>query len=324
MIERNEMSYAGLRRFWKQKHPAYMVPSGFCPQEVPPLKPNGKVDCGTLPTPPANDGPVPGLEPRSVVEVLLLQIWEDVLDRRPIGLDDDLFDLGGHSLLGIRIRLLARVEKTFGKRLTSVNVFEASTDRKMADLLDSCGSTAANSRLIPISSSGAGSPLFLIGPQPLVRPLILRLADSHPVIGFLQPDATAFEPPFRMPDIAERYVRMLREYQPHGPYSLAGWCVDGVLAFEMAQQLRTAGDGVPVVILIDSFNPARWQCESRWATRRSAYLHDRTARQRTKPVVRRLFHKLHVWTDRRRLGNQLRSFDEILSVANSDLHAAPV
>ena len=331
---------AVLRQFLKQKLPAYMVPSRVCPLEALPLTLNGKIDRSALSTPLANDRPVPGPEPRGVVEVLLLQIWEDVLGRRPIGLDDDFFDLGGHSLLGMR--LLAGVERAFSKRLTLVNFFEAPTVRKMAELLKSSGSTAAHSRLIPISSSGSGSPLFLIGPQPLFRPLILRLAENHPVIGFLQPEAAAFEPPFRMESIAQRYIRMLREYQPHGPYSLAGWCVDGVLAFEMAQQLRAAGEEVPVVILIDSFNRTRSQSGSRWAacwdrlkfharnlahldlSEKSVYLGDRldTARQHTKSALWRLFYQLHVWTDRR-LNDQLRSFDRILSAANRDYLPLP-
>ncbi len=331
---------ADLRQFLKQKLPSYMVPSRIYPLEALPLTLNGKIDRSALSTPRANDRPVPGPEPRGVVEVLLLQIWEDVLGRRPIGLDDDFFDLGGHSLLGMR--LLAGVERAFSKRLTLVNFFEAPTVRKMAELLKSSGSTAAHSRLIPISSSGSGSPLFLIGPQPLFRPLILRLAGNHPVIGFLQPEAAAFDPPFRLEDIAERYIRMLREYQPRGPYSLAGWCVDGMLAFEMAQQLRATGEDVPVVILIDSFNRARSPYGSRWAAGRdrlkfharnlahldfsskSAYLVDRldTAREHTKRVVWSWFYKLHVWTDRR-LNDQLRSFERVLSVANSDYLPLP-
>jgi|GEM_PF-3767923 len=86
-----------------------------------------------------------------MIEVLLTQIREDVLHRRPIGLDDDFFDLGGHSLLGAT--LLADVERAFCDQLTLINLFEASTVRKMAELLKSSGSRAAYSRLVPISSS---------------------------------------------------------------------------------------------------------------------------------------------------------------------------
>ena len=324
---------AALREFLKAKVPAYMMPSTFVSRETLPHTPNGKVDRNALAALPPNERTVSGAEPRGMVEVLLLQIWEDILRRRPIGVDEDFFDLGGHSLLGMR--LIAAVERAFQKRLTLVDFFEAPTVRKMAELLRSSGSSAAHSRLVPISSSGSGQPLFLIGPQPLFRPLILRLAEHHPVIAFLQPEASSFEPPFRIEDIAAQYIRMLREYQPHGPYSLAGWCVDGVLAFEMAQQLRAAGEQVPSIVLIDSFNPARWQYESRWIARRDRltyharnlahldsprrfdYLLDRmqTMRRDIRRLAWRWFYKLHILTDRR-LDDRARSFDQILAVAN--------
>jgi thioesterase domain-containing protein len=329
-----------LREFLKQKLPAYMIPSTYLASKTLPLTPNGKLDRKALPAPQLNHVPVRCRESLGSIEVLLLQIWEDLLQRRPIGLDDDFFDLGGHSLLGVR--LLASIERAFRRRLSLANFFEAPTVRKMAGLLRRSGSKTAHSRLIPISSSGDGAPLFLIGPQPLFRPLILRLAKRNPVIGFLQPDPTDLKPPFRTRDLAGSYVGMLREYQPHGPYSLAGWCADGVLAFEMAQQLRVAGEEVPVVILIDSFNPARWKYESHWAARwdrskfharnmahldfrhQYAYLKDRleTARRHTKRVFWPFFCKLHIWTERR-LNDQSRLFDQILSVANREYLPLP-
>src|SRR5262249_47194345 len=190
----------------------------------------------------------------------LLQMWEDVLRRRPVGLDDDFFELGGLSLLGTQ--LLVRIEEAFGVQLTVVNLLNAPTVRKMAELLKSSGSTIAHSRMIPLSSSAEAPPLFLPAPHPLLRPFILRVPEQPPVVGFMQPTSTRLAPPFRMADIAEQYVRMLREYQPHGPYSIAGWCMDGVLALEMAEQLRAAGEEVPMVVFIDTPNPARWKYES--------------------------------------------------------------
>ena len=209
-------------------------------------------------SPPMTDANIPS----GLLETLLTQIWEDMLDRRPIGMEDDFFELGGDSLLGAR--LLARVDRIFGKKLTVAWFFEAPTIRRMAKILQSAGSSIVASQVIGIRSSGSHPPLYVISPQPLIRALTLRLLDDQPLFGISDVDSSTLPEPYRLEDIAARQVAALREFQPEGPYLLAGWCADGIIAYEMAQQLRAQGQSVPLVVMFDSFNRSRSTNESRW------------------------------------------------------------
>ena len=284
-----------------------------------------------------------GRSPRGIVEMVLLHIWEEELNRRPIGIYDDFFDLGGDSLLGAR--LLARVEETFGKELALASLFEVPTVARMASVLSespSQGYAFGPSKVIAIRSSGSLPPLFILGAQPLFRPLILNLPENLPVLGLSFPDLAELPVPFRIEDIAALQVEALRRFQPRGPYALMGWCAEGVLAYEMAQQFRAQGQEVSLVAMIDAFNPTRWKYESRWNSRRdrlrfhlanlsnldvraaSAYSRDRlrmVLRKTRQRLWRTLYH-LNLRTDRR-TGSPSRASDQILTFSVSRYVPAP-
>src|SRR4029077_9747624 len=126
---------ADLRRFLKETLPDYMIPSTFVPLDALPLTPNGKVDRQALPEPnPAR----PEQEkryatPRDAVEVELTRIWENVLGVHPVGIEDKFFDLGGHSLLAVRV--IAQIEKTFGRKLRLATIFQAQTIEQLGAIL---------------------------------------------------------------------------------------------------------------------------------------------------------------------------------------------
>ncbi len=124
-----------LREHLQRLLPDYMVPSAFVPLEALPLNASGKVNRNALPAP---MGPElnPGrtfVAPADKVEEQLAQIWEEVLEQKPIGATDNFFELGGHSLLAMR--LVARIENHFGKKIPVGTVFQARTVGQMARLL---------------------------------------------------------------------------------------------------------------------------------------------------------------------------------------------
>jgi amino acid adenylation domain-containing protein len=244
-------SEAELRDWLRSKLPSYMVPSIFAPLDKLPLSPNGKVDRKALKVPSSRTKTVEA--PAGNIETLLLQIWEEVLGRRGIGLDDDFFALGGHSLLGAR--LLARVEAAFGKRLTLASFFEAPTVAQMVAHLESGG--VAPSAIIRLQPGRTECPLYLLHPSPIFRALTLALPEELPVRLVAAFHSTGLSEPYRLEDLAARQLAAIREFQPEGPFALAGWCADGVLALEMARQMKERGESVPLVAMIDSFNPAR-------------------------------------------------------------------
>ncbi|NEP32365.1 non-ribosomal peptide synthetase, partial [Moorena sp. SIO3B2] len=124
-----------LRSFLKTKLPHYMIPAAFVFLEAMPLTPNGKVNRRGLPVPDASSL-VPEssfVAPRDSVELQLAQIWSDILGVSPIGVRDNFFDLGGHSLLAVR--LMADIEKEFGKNLSLAALFQGATLEQLAILL---------------------------------------------------------------------------------------------------------------------------------------------------------------------------------------------
>jgi amino acid adenylation domain-containing protein len=338
--DQRRVSEQRLRVFLQNKLPEYMVPSAIVALDELPLTPNGKVDRKALVQSAPIAKTVPALPSVDIIDTTLAQIWEDVLKRRPIGPHDDFFEMGGHSLLSAR--LIARVEKAFGEKLGLVDFLGAPTIAQMAGLLRGRRARFAPAQVVPIRSSGSRPPLLFLGLYPLLRPLILRMSDDQPIYGILAADPSMMTMPFRLQDIAESQIKILRDLAPSGPYLLAGWCNDGVLALEIARQLSAQGESVPFVVLFDSFNPV-WRKHRNALARRMDRMHFhfvnlarmgvrewpvycRVRMQTLAVAVRRLAwraaYKLRLRTERRR-NHHLRDAGEILNVAVSEYEPQP-
>src|SRR5690606_8239214 len=113
-----QVEVAELRAFLEQRLPAYMVPATYVMLERLPLSANGKVDRRRLPAPEASGGarPAERVAPRTALERQLLQIWETLLEAGPFGVTDHFFEIGGNSLLAVRLSALVR--ERLGKELS--------------------------------------------------------------------------------------------------------------------------------------------------------------------------------------------------------------
>ncbi|HSU83482.1 MAG TPA: non-ribosomal peptide synthetase, partial [Thermoanaerobaculia bacterium] len=122
-----------LRRYLGERLPPYMVPAGFAVLPELPLTPNGKVDrkalVGLGPETRAESGGY--MEPRNPIEELLVPLWSEVLGVERVGVFDDFFALGGHSLLGVQ--LISRVRDLFGIKLPVRAVFSSATVAELAE-----------------------------------------------------------------------------------------------------------------------------------------------------------------------------------------------
>lgn len=243
----------------KEHAPDYMLPSFFSFLPTLPLTAHGKVDRRAL----AQRNPIPlrsqetYLAPRDAIELQLVQIWEDLLQVRPIGTTDNFFQLGGHSLAGVR--LMAQIQRQFQVDLPLAALFEGATVATLAEMLRREGQEIAECPLVTLQSSGNRPPLFCVhavGGQVLCyMDLVRHLGAQQPVYG-LQAIATSAEQRSSLEEMATRYIDAIRAVQPEGPYRLCGWSMGGVLAFEMAQQLHKQGQGVAFLGLIDSYLPS--------------------------------------------------------------------
>jgi len=195
------------------------------------------------------------IAPRDALELQLTQIWEDLLDHRPIGVDEDFFQLGGDSLMAMS--LLARIVQQTGMTLPAAGIVRAPTIEKLAKILREDSDPADWSPLVPIQTEGAKLPLFCVHPGGGTVLCYLHfsrlLGPERPFYGLQCPGIDGVrEPLATIEEMAEEYVTAMRQVQPHGPYAIAGWSVGGVLAYEMAQRLRASGDDVRLLAIMDS------------------------------------------------------------------------
>jgi thioesterase domain-containing protein len=195
------------------------------------------------------------IAPRNVLEFQLSRIWEDLFGRSPIGIDEDFFELGGESLLAMT--LLARIAQDIGCSVPAAGIFQARTIEKLARVLDDASEPVQWSPLVPIRTQGTKPPFFCVHPSGgnvlCYLQLSRHLGEDQPFYGLeCRGHSGHSEPLTSAKEMAGEYVAALRSVQPSGPYSLGGWSIGGVLAFEMAQQLRAAGEQIRLLALIDS------------------------------------------------------------------------
>ncbi len=250
----------GLREMLKATLPAPMVPAAITILEALPLTPNGKLNRHALPVPDWSEAIAlrQMVAPRTPTEVILERIWAKILGRPQVGVLDNFFDLGGHSLLAVRLR--AEIQQQFNQDFPLALLFQYSTIEQLARCLDQAISETVWSPLTPIQPEGQRTPFFCVHPA---GGNVLGYADLARRLGTDQPfwglQATGLDgrqaPLTSVAEMAERYVLALREVQPSGPYVLGGASMGGVVAFEMARQLKAAGEEIQVLALFDSWAP---------------------------------------------------------------------
>jgi len=248
----------GLLAHVRRHLPAPFVPEAVHLLDAFPRTESGKVDVAALPRPerssPREDSYQP---PSSRVEARLVEIWQELLGLERVGVRDSFFDLGGHSLLVIT--LLARIEQAFGKgsTLNLTDIFKRVTIADLARVLEGHADPRPDT-LVPFRPGGDGPPLFLVHPGEglalAYEPLAAELP-GHAVYGINNPrfgDAdNAFD---SVEEMARCYLGYARAACGEGTLFVGGWSFGGVVAFEMARQLRESGQPVEGVILVDSFN----------------------------------------------------------------------
>jgi amino acid adenylation domain-containing protein len=252
-----------LRKFLRSNLPDYMVPWKFEFLASLPLTPSGKVDRRSLPVP-GNSSLYKTREyvaPRTDLEKKLARIWAEVLKLDRVSIHDNFFDLGGYSLLAVK--LIKTIEKESVRRISLASLFRAPTISELALLLSDSKSPEDVEGVIPIQAEGTRPPFICIGTSPvsgpIYRPLALRLGLDQPFlcVSTVDADIQALTAPFLLEDIAAALVRRLISIQPHGPYFIGGWCGPGLLAYEVAQQLRAKGEKVGLLVLFDTLNVSR-------------------------------------------------------------------
>jgi amino acid adenylation domain-containing protein len=241
--------------------PEYMMPSAFVILEALPLTPTGKLDRRALPTPEGTDSHTAYEPPQGEVEQALAEIWRTLLRVQRVGRHDNFFELGGHSLL--TVSLMTRIHALFNVRMSIASIFTAPTVAKVAELIAAKSSQPIHADvppwLIPLRRSrnkehavlfmptmfGLGSVYAGIAQQ-LKTPadiLTCRLPGTAPQESAL----TTIE------DLAVHCLDTIIQAEPYREWSLIGWSLGGVLAYELARLITQKGLRLRRVILVDAY-----------------------------------------------------------------------
>jgi thioesterase domain-containing protein len=237
-----------------------MVPSTFVTLEALPLTLNGKVDRRALVAISRSTSELDrtALTARDMVELQLSRIWEGLLDISPVGVRDSFFDLGGHSMMAVR--LMAHIQNSFGQDLPLSVLFQRTTIEELAMILRRQDELPVNSPLVAIQSGGTKSPFFCI--HPIGGNVLCFIELSH-CLGTDQPfyglqSVSLYDENIGYKSVQEMaacYIDAIRTVQPQGPYLLGGYSFGGCIAYEMARQLSSQKQDVEMLVLIDSFVP---------------------------------------------------------------------
>ena len=243
-----------LRGFLRHKLPTHMHPSVFVPVELFPTSGTGKVDRKALPKP-NPERAVANQEPRNARDPLerqLVEIWEEILGVHPVGIRDNFFDLGGHSLLSMR--MIDRVERMCGKRVPFAVLFEEPTVEHLAASIAGQATIVEHGWIVTIQS-GDKRPFFFLhgdynGGGFYCSHLARGLGEDQPFYA-VQPHGLDGGPiPQSIERMADSHLEAVRSVQPKGPYLLGGYCNGAAVAFEVARRLRVQGERVDLLVLL--------------------------------------------------------------------------
>ena len=246
--------------------PRHLCPDAIVPVKSFPLTPNGKIDTSALPDPLTTRAQeIEGVPPETPTEKRLAAIWRELIGISHIARNDDFFEIGGHSLLAIRI--FERIRREFGAALPLASLLQEPTLAGLARIIDEALQSTAEERhplsLITAVRSGGNRPPFVCihggdGGIIFYRDLAPHLGDERPFLAIEAPalnseDEIIAEPVEHM---AEKYLTLLRREKGKGPFLLGGYSFGGLVAFEMACRLAQEGMNVPLLALFDTSNPA--------------------------------------------------------------------
>ncbi|MEM7533716.1 MAG: amino acid adenylation domain-containing protein [Chloroflexota bacterium] len=269
------------RRFLVSKLPDYMLPTRYIHLDALPLLANNKLNLQALPDPALTEPIIENryVAPQTPTEITLADLWADILHVHRVGIHDNFFALGGHSLKVVQV--MSRTHTILGVKLPLRLLFEMPTIAALAEAIDAQKANITQNdaenrfaSLVPIKPASAQantkSPLFWVpggagGEEEfaIYAPLIHLLGEAQPVYGFYARGLLGMQSPHQSVEaMAAHYIDEMRRVQPDGPYWLVGECIGGKVAYEMARQLTAQSQPVAALVLLNA-GAARYS-RSRW------------------------------------------------------------
>ncbi|MFZ1008366.1 MAG: thioesterase domain-containing protein, partial [Candidatus Sulfotelmatobacter sp.] len=203
--------------------------------------------------------------PRNDIEKQLAEIWAETLEVKRVGVHDSFFKLGGHSMLATMV--VAQAIDTFQVDLPVRRLFDAPTIAQLAKVIEQLtvenhASADEAPILVKMQENGAAAPFFCVHPVGghvfCYANLAEALGEEQPFYALQAPTSERIGKSLAtIEEIANLYLQEIRNVQPYGPYFLGGWSVGGVIAWQMAKQVRLEGEAVGMLALIDTNLPLK-------------------------------------------------------------------
>lgn len=253
-IQNAENQVSSWRETLSATLPAQLVPHSFNLIEKMPTTLNGKIDRKALSQFKANTSQK-YTEPRTEEEKIVAAIWKESLNLENIDIFSNFFEMGGHSIKGVKV--MVEIEKQTGKRIPLSSLFKYSTVEKFAKLLDT-KTEVYSECLVPIKANGTKVPLFIVHGAGLNVLNFINLSkhfdEDQPIYGIQGTKPKEYEGWYEsIEHMASHYIDAIVKVNPDGPYALAGFSFGGIVAFEMTRQLKEQGKEVSLTALLDSY-----------------------------------------------------------------------
>ena len=249
--EEKNLTKAQILEHLKKTLPDYMIPSHLKCLKQMPRNFNGKIDRSKLPSPADTEDEI--IPPSTAKEIQAQKIWAELLDidEKKIGINSDFFELGGDSIRSIMLSV--QYEKTFAASITPTEIFKNRTitsqlevingEKKISDIFV-YNDDPALPRLYFVHTGHTGGEAYLNLSKLLRSACGMRCFEPNNI--FHQDNLIK-----GVKNLAAKYVELLKADQPQGPYLLGGWSYGGMIAYEMACQLKKAGEKVLHLFLLD-------------------------------------------------------------------------
>ncbi|PYX86502.1 MAG: hypothetical protein DMG68_15185 [Acidobacteria bacterium] len=252
-------STGSLRNFLKQSLPDYMIPSSFVALDQFPLTPNGKIDRKALPAPePERRDGGAVFAPRNDLEAKLVSLFQSVLRVPQVGVTDDFFDLGGHSLQAAR--LVAEIHEATGTQIPLSLFFRGATVEYLARVIQKGVDLPPEPVAMPIQTGESGAVFFAVVPPGEnavgYAKLARHMGSNQRFVKLQGPGTVLVDRPYtneEMQKLADEYVDAMRSLQPTGPYYFGGMCDGAHIALRMAHRLDQLGDKVGMLAVFDTW-----------------------------------------------------------------------
>lgn len=260
----------------KEQLPMHMIPHEFIQVTEFPTTLNGKIDrkaLALLSTSTITEQKFQEAQTNS--EKIIASIWQECLGIEKIDIHSDFFELGGHSLIAVKV--MTQIEKQTGNRLPLASLLSHSTIKKLAAYLDE--KTVNWDSLVALKSKGTKTPLFIVhgaDHNVLIFKNLAENLDANQPVYALQAKGLSgdVEPLNRVEAMAAHYISEILTIHPDGPYMLGGFSFGGIVAFEMAKQLKAQGKEVKIIALFDCYVYPHYYYSNSFVKKSIAKLYD--------------------------------------------------